>query len=103
MNDLRFNLSINEGFFEEEPRKCKCERSMLMIFGRQAIIGMLVRVSPPFSGSKYCIDALEIGFALLAPRSSSHTLFPVSGWPMPAEIMLPRMPQPEHQGANSQQ
>src|SRR5690242_11455625 len=95
MDGLSFNLSFEEGFFDEEPRKCTCERRVRLISGHGESMGMLVRVSPPYSGSRYCIDTPEIAFVLVAARSSSDSLFPVSDWPMPVQIMLPLIPDPD--------
>lgn len=90
-----FNLSLEEGFFKEEPRKALCERRTKLVSGRGETVGMLVRVFPPYSGSRYCIDTTEITFVLVAARSSSDTLFPVSDWPLCVQVMLPLMPHPE--------
>jgi hypothetical protein len=84
---LDFNLSFEEGYFKEEPRRCKCERRVMLAEHR--IPGMLVSVSPPYSGDKYCLDAPEIAFVLLAPRSGSDSLFPVSEWPMRVYVYFP--------------
>ena len=91
--DFAFNLSFEEGYFHEEPRSCRCERRVMV--AEWGIPGMLVRVSPPYSGDRYCIDAAEITFVLVHPRSRSDSLFPVSEWPMPVAIALPLIAHPE--------
>lgn len=93
MEDFTFNLSLNEGYFEEDPRKCRCERRVTVIEHRTT--AMLVSVSPPYSGERYCIDTPEIKFALVGPRFGGDSLFPINTWPMPVNISLPVIARPE--------
>ncbi len=94
MDDPIFNLSFEEGFFDEEPRKCTYERRVTLPWGHDGP-AMLVRVSPPYFGSRYCVDIPELAFVVVVPRSPSDTLFPISDWPVPVHVLLPLMKHPE--------
>jgi hypothetical protein len=93
MEDVAFNLSFDEGYFEEEPRKCKC--SSRVILAEHRLPCMLVNVVPPFSGEKYSVDTPQVNFILLAPRSGVDSLFPIREWPKRVCIYVPLIPSPE--------
>jgi hypothetical protein len=91
--DSQFDLYFEEGFHEEEPRRCT--RIKEVLFGARGNIGLLVAFSPPCSGKLYEIDDREIHLLLLSAYFAGQKFCPVQKWPMSVHIYIPLVENPE--------
>jgi hypothetical protein len=99
MTDLAFNLSFEEGYFSEEPRRCKFERKLILV--EHSLAGLLARVDTPFDGVKYGIAIPHMSFVLVTPKFATDILFPIKRWPVHVNIYLPLIEYPEASDALS--
>lgn len=94
MNDSEFHLYFNEGFYQEEPRRCT--RIKKVSFGSGSKLeALLVRIQPPFPGERYGVKVEEIGALLLSPLFAGRSFFPVQKWPMDVHVYVPLIEKPE--------
>ena len=89
-----FYLYFNEGFHEEERRRCT--RIKGVSFGSASKLpALLVRITPPCSGEQYGVKDEEINSLVLSALFEGQSFFPVEKWPMNVHIYLPLIQYPE--------
>jgi len=79
----RFNLAFEEGYCDEEPRRCRSIRKVDLSPRGAAL---LVEVEPPFDGTRYGLGQRQISMVLM---EANDDLFPIREWPRRVHVSLP--------------
>jgi hypothetical protein len=83
VDQQRFNLAFEEGYCEEDPRRC-CSVRRIDVLPRGS--ALLVKVEPPVDGTKYGLNQRDISMVLL---TADNDLFPIREWPKRVHVHLP--------------